>query len=65
MFGVKIVWKKEIMLKMPEKIKIVIDGKEFEAEHRVFKSGRKGYGLYGTIKIKNYPHRISLNLIEM
>ena len=50
---------------MPEKIKIVIDGKEFEAEHRVFKSGRKGYGLYGTIKIKNYPHRISLNLIEM
>jgi hypothetical protein len=51
----------------PEKkmIKITIDGHELEAEHREFKSGKKGYGCYGTIKIKDYPHRLSLNLIEL
>jgi hypothetical protein len=48
-----------------EKIQIVIDGKEFEAEHRTFKSGRKGYGLYGTIDVDGKGHRISLNLIEL
>ena len=51
--------------KKAKTIKIVIDGNEFEAEHREFKSGRKGYGCYGTVKIDNYPHRLSLNLIEM
>ncbi|KKL77850.1 hypothetical protein LCGC14_2030780 [marine sediment metagenome] len=49
----------------PKKIKIEINGEEFEAEYREFKSGRKGYGLYGRIKIKDYPYRISLNIIEM
>lgn len=53
------------MEKPPEKIKIVINGEEFEAEYREFKSKRKGYGLYGRIKIKEYPYRISLNIIEM
>lgn len=48
-----------------KKIKITIDGQEFDSEHRVFASGREGYGLYGRIKIDGYPHRISLNLIEM
>lgn len=47
-----------------KKIKIVIDGNEFEAEYREFKSGKKGYGCYGTVKIEGYPYRISLNLIE-
>lgn len=51
--------------KEPKKIKIMIDGEEFEAEHRVFKSGRKGYGLYGRVLIDKYPHRISCNIIEM
>ena len=46
-------------------IKIVIDGEEKEAKYRIFKSGRKGYGCYGTVKIDGYPHRLSLNLIEM
>ncbi len=51
-------------------IKVIIDGKEFEAEARVFKTGRKGYGLYKVIKILNsdkipYPHRISLNIMEL
>lgn len=45
-------------------IKIVIDGEEFKAEYREFKSGKRGYGLYGTVKIDNYPFRISMNLIE-
>jgi hypothetical protein len=50
---------------MKKKIKIVIDEEKLEAEHREFKSGRKGYGCYGVIKIDGYPHRLSLNLIEM
>lgn len=51
----------------PEKksIKIIIDGHELEGEYREFKSGKKGYGCYGTVKIKDYPHRLSLNLIEL
>jgi len=50
---------------MTKKIKIAIDGNEFEAEHRTFKSGKKGYGLYGTVNIDGKGHRISMNLIEM
>lgn len=49
----------------PKEIEIIIDGQKFYADKRVFKSGRKGYGVYGTVKIDNYPHRISLNLIEL
>jgi len=45
-------------------IKIVIDGIEKEAVYRVFKSSKKGYGLYGVVKIGGMPYRISLNLIE-
>ncbi len=52
------------MEKKKRNIKIVIDGEEFDAEYREFKSGKKGYGLYGTAKIDNYPFRISMNLIE-
>ena len=48
-----------------EEITMIIDGKEFKAKYREFKSGKKGYGLYGIIKIDNYPYRISMNLIEM
>lgn len=46
-------------------ISVIIDGTEVKAKHREFKSGKKGYGAYGIIKIKGYPHRISLNLIEV
>lgn len=46
-------------------IKITIDGIEFLAKYREFKSGKKGYGLYGIVKIDNYPYRVSLNLIEV
>lgn len=53
------------MAEEKRKIKIIIDDKEFEAEYREFKSGRKGYGLYGSTKIDNYPFRISMNLIEL
>lgn len=58
--------KKEPEEEIEEKeIKIVIDGEEMTAKYRKFKSGRKGYGCYGTVKIDKYPHRLSLNLIEM
>ena len=49
----------------PKKITIEINGEKFEAEFREFKSKRKGYGLYGRIKINNYPYRICCNIIEM
>lgn len=48
-----------------KKIKIIIDEEEKEAEYREFKSGKKGYGCYGIIKINDYPFRLSLNLIEI
>ena len=48
-----------------DEIPIVIDGTEIKAKHRVFKSGKKGFGAYGIIKIQGYPHRISINLIEV
>ncbi len=30
-----------------EKVKVVIDGEEVEAEKKEFSSGNKGYGAYG------------------
>jgi len=50
---------------MKEKIKIVIDEEEREAEFRQFKSGREGYGCYGLIKIDGYPYRLSMNLVKI
>jgi len=54
----------KILLDGKKNIKIVIDGIEKEAVYREFRSKKRGYGLYGVIKINGYPHRISLNLIE-
>jgi hypothetical protein len=48
-----------------EEIIIDIDGVQLKAKHREFKSGRKGYGCYGMVKIRGYPHRVSINLIEV
>lgn len=48
-----------------DEIIISIDGVDYKAKHREFKSGRKGYGLYGLCKIRGYPHRLSINLIEV
>lgn len=50
---------------MKKKIKIIIDRKEMEAEFRKFKSGKEGYGVYGIVKIEDYPYRLSLNLIKI
>lgn len=46
-------------------VKIVIGEEVMEAEYRQFKSGKKGYGSYGVIKVNGWPCRLSLNLIEM
>lgn len=48
-----------------KKIRIIIDEQELEAEYREFKSGKKGYGAYGIVKINDYPYRLSLNLVEV
>ena len=53
------------MEKEKQEIDVIIDGQEFKAEFREFKSGNKGYGLYGRIKIKDYPYRISMNIIQL
>lgn len=52
------------MTEKKKKIKVKIDEVELEAEYRTFKSGKKGYGCYGVIKINDYPFRLSMNLIE-
>lgn len=46
-------------------VKIDIGGEIMEAKYREFKSGKKGYGSYGVIKVNGWPYRLSLNLIEM
>lgn len=46
-------------------VKIVVGDHELIAKYREFKSGKKGYGVYGVHKINNWPCRLSLNLIEM
>ena len=56
--------KKDISGEKP-KVKIKIGDNELEAVYREFKSGKKGYGCYGVIKINDWPCRLSLNLIEM
>lgn len=56
--------KKDISKQKP-KVKIKIGEHEVEAEYREFRSGKKGYGVYGVFKINDYPCRLSLNLIEL
>lgn len=46
-------------------IEIIIDGEKKICKYRTFKSLKKGWGSYGVIKIKGYPCRLSLNIIEM
>jgi hypothetical protein len=53
------------MDKEKEEIEVIIDGQKFIAKFREFKSKNKGYGLYGRIKIKDYPYRISMNIIQL
>lgn len=48
-----------------ETIKLVIDGIEYEAKHKAFKSGKEGFGFYGIIKINDYPYRVSMNIIRL
>ena len=54
----------KVLLDGKKNIKIVIDGIEKEAVYREFRSKKRGYGLYGVVKIDGMPYRISLNLIE-
>lgn len=46
-------------------VKIDIGGEIMQASYREFKSGKKGYGSYGVIKVNGWHCRLSLNLIEM
>lgn len=55
---------KDISDQKPE-VKIKIGDNELVAKYREFKTGKKGYGVYGIFKINGWPCRLSLNLIEM
>jgi len=52
-------------MEMQKKINIQIDEEKSEAERRIFKSGRKGYGYYGDVYINGIRHRVSLNIVEV
>jgi hypothetical protein len=43
----------------------VIDGKEYKCPLRKFKTGKEGYGAYGTQKIGGYPFRVGCNIIKL
>ena len=46
-------------------MKIKIGETEIELKKKEFKTGKKGYGAYGIVKIDNYPYRLCLNLIKI
>lgn len=61
----KVEKKKEIEQEDKPDVNITIGEHELKAKYREFKSGKKGYGVYGVFKINGWPCRLSLNLIEM
>jgi hypothetical protein len=50
---------------MTKKIKIKIDKDEFDADERTFKSGKKGFGLYGKTEIDGERYQMSINIIKI
>lgn len=48
-----------------KQVEVVIEGQKFVAKAKDFKSGNKGFGLYGAVKIADKTHRIILNLISL
>lgn len=50
---------------MKKSIKISIDGKEFNAPLRKFKTGKSGYGVYGKQLIDNEVYQVSCNIVKV
>ena len=50
---------------MKKSIKISIDGKEFNAKVRKFKTGSTGYGIYGKHLIDNEVYQVSCNIVKV
>ena len=48
-----------------KQVEVVIEGQKFIAKAKDFKSGNKGFGLYGAVKVGDDNHRIILNLIRL
>ena len=48
-----------------KQVEIVIEGQKFVAKAKDFKSGKKGFGLYGAVKIAEENHRIIMNLVRL
>lgn len=46
-------------------MKIKIDKNDFEAEERTFKSGKKGFGLYGKVEIDNDRYQMVINIVKI
>jgi hypothetical protein len=57
--------KKKGRIKMAKKIKIKIDEHEFDAEERTFKSGKKGFGLYGKVEIEGDRYQMVINIVKI
>ena len=49
---------------MKEKITVVIDGEEFVAPWRKFKTGSVGYGIYGKLLIDGIAFQVVCNIIK-
>ena len=56
---------KEEKLEDKPDVEIKIGKEILKGIYREFKSGKKGYGCYGVVKVNNWPCRLSLNLIEL
>jgi hypothetical protein len=50
---------------MKDKIKIIIEGEEYEVEKREFSTGSVGYGLYGKHEINKERYQFSINLVKL
>jgi hypothetical protein len=49
---------------MLDKIKITIDGIDYEVEKRKFSTGSVGYGLYGKHSIGGEEYQFSISLVK-
>jgi len=48
-----------------EGVEVNINGQPLLAKHKVFKTGRTGFGLYDKIIIDGCTYQISLNIIKL
>ena len=50
---------------MEEELDLKIDKQEFKLKPKEFSTGKKGYGFYGRIVIKDRVYQVSMNMIDL